>query len=51
MVAGELSTGQSAEEKAAEARASKPLEERQKIFKEMLLERGVSSALWQEKKS
>lgn len=42
IISGDLTAGPNAELKAAEARASKPLEERQRIFKDMLLERGVS---------
>lgn len=42
VVSGDSTSGQTLEQKAAEARANKPLEERQKIFKDMLLERGVS---------
>lgn len=41
--ADQARAGADAELKAAQARASKPLEERQQIFKDMLLERGVSS--------
>ena len=42
LVGGDAGAGLTAEQRAAEARANKPLEERQRIFKEMLLERGVS---------
>ena len=39
--------GAEAAEKAAQARATIPLEKRQQDFKEMLLERGVSMTRWQ----